>query len=585
MKITQVLVEDQGVTAAFAFGRFNPAHQGHIEVWRTVEQSGKNWFIGTNPNTLGVDDPLPFEVKTAWMTEIYPPVAGHIVPKTSVLELAAYIFKKLRNNENATVAYITDAQDWAWSGKLLNQYNGVEGGHGYYKFAEIIHVPSPRVTSASELRKAARANNKVAFYQASGTDPKVKVNGKTYFDTVRELLLPYMAAEEEKARAAEQRAQAKAEKERLRAEKAAAKASKIKPTKEGVTEGSEQQWTVTVGTKTGGTSHTMTFAGTKEQAIKKAVARFGTSKDPVVKAVPAKQGVAEGKYTPASETEEDIFIKGKKVGKITKITTKNGMVFYRAEIGNSSTTGADTRQQALRDLKRLISWKNEKGVVEGAPVVVAQAPIDVRNPKKAAQPYRNQGDIVPPTKPPSTEKRGVKGRAGQRPMPEQDVKEASLATMRDYFAGDENAKDPTKLSQMRDFFNKHKPEGRVIDKHFNSKSSYEAWLRQQKMKKIGEDDEAGEVESKFTDYELAVMEGGHSLPEAEKIASRYDPEEFDSMVQRLGKIAKSGPVKTVWDLEKRVYKTVPDTDKQKKIAEAVIKVVEVIKQRKGLWKK
>jgi hypothetical protein len=57
------------------------------------------------------------------------------------------------------------------------------------------------------------------------------------------------------------------------------------------------------------------------------------------------------------------------------------------------------------------------------------------------------------------------------------------------------------------------------------------------------------------------------------------------MVQRLSKIAKAGPMKTIWDPEKRVYKTVPDTDKQKKIAEAVVKVVEVIKQRKGLWKK
>ena len=61
-----------------------------------------------------------------------------------------------------------------------------------------------------------------------------------------------------------------------------------------------------------------------------------------------------------------------------------------------------------------------QGVAEGAPIVVAQAPIDVRNSKKAPQPYRNQGDIVPPTKPPSTEKRGVKGRAGQRPMPKYD---------------------------------------------------------------------------------------------------------------------------------------------------------------------
>ena len=61
--------------------------------------------------------------------------------------------------------------------------------------------------------------------------------------------------------------------------------------------------------------------------------------------------------------------------------------------------------------------QGQQGVAEGAPIVVAQAPIDVRNPKKAPQPYRNQGDIVPPTKPPSTEKRGVKGRPGQRPMP------------------------------------------------------------------------------------------------------------------------------------------------------------------------
>ena len=61
--------------------------------------------------------------------------------------------------------------------------------------------------------------------------------------------------------------------------------------------------------------------------------------------------------------------------------------------------------------------KEEADLEEGAPIVVALAPIDVRNPKKTPQTYRNQGDIVPPTKPPSTEKRGVKGRPGQRPMP------------------------------------------------------------------------------------------------------------------------------------------------------------------------
>ena len=191
MKITQVLVESAGATVAFAFGRFNPAHQGHIEVWRAVEEAGSNWFIGTNPSTLGPNDPLTFQQKSAWMEEIYPPITGHIVPEQSVLTLAAYIFKKLRKNENATVAYITDDTDWAWSGKLLNQYNGVEGAHGYYKFAQIIHVPSPRVSSATALRDAARADDKVAFYHASGTDPKSKVAGLTYFDTVKQACEKY----------------------------------------------------------------------------------------------------------------------------------------------------------------------------------------------------------------------------------------------------------------------------------------------------------------------------------------------------------------------------------------------------------
>jgi hypothetical protein len=191
MKIRQVIKEAAGVTAAFAFGRFNPAHQGHIAVWQTVERAGVKWYIGTNPTTIGANDPLTFEQKSAWMQAIYPQITGHIVPETSVMTLAARIFKELGSKEDATIAYITDADDWAWSGKLLNQYNGVEGKHGYYKFAQIVHVPSPRVSSATALRDAARADSKVAFYQASGTDPKLKVAGKTYFDTVKEAVTKY----------------------------------------------------------------------------------------------------------------------------------------------------------------------------------------------------------------------------------------------------------------------------------------------------------------------------------------------------------------------------------------------------------
>jgi hypothetical protein len=172
-------------TAAFCFGRFNPAHQGHAKVWEAVAKAGQHWYIGTNPTTIGPNDPLPFDVKTAWMTAIDPSVKGHIVGEQSVLTLASKIYEEL--GENATVAYITDHKDWLWSGKILNDYNGKEGAHGFYKFAHpITHVESPRVTSATDLRNAARAGDERTFYHLAGVSPKLQVAGKTYFETVAE---------------------------------------------------------------------------------------------------------------------------------------------------------------------------------------------------------------------------------------------------------------------------------------------------------------------------------------------------------------------------------------------------------------
>lgn len=355
MKITQVLKEAEQISAAFAFGRFNPAHQGHIEVWRTVENAAARWYIGTNPSTLGPNDPLTFQQKSAWMSEIYQPVTGHIAAEQSVMTLAAKIFADLGKNEAARIAYITDADDWAWSGKLLNQYNGVAGAHGYYKFAEIVHVPSPRVSSATALRDAARADDKVAFYQASGTDPKLKVAGLTYFDTVKQAVTKYPLPVK--------------------------KAKKVK--EQGVAEGSGKN--VVKSIKVGNFRHDLVDTG------------FGW-----------------------------------------QVRIYNGDELYYTDMSKN------TEQKGLAALEDAVAY---------------------------------------------TEK-------------------------------------------------------------------------QTRTKRQG------------------VVEG----PESEKIAGRYDPADFDSMVQRLAKVAKSGPMKTVWDPVKQVYKTVPDTDKQKKIAEAVIKVVEVIKQRKSLWR-
>jgi hypothetical protein len=181
MRLRQ-LFESKQASVAFCFGRFNPAHQGHAKVWNTVKSAGHQWFVGTNPTTVGPNDPLPFDVKSAWMMAIDPELEGHLLGETSVLTLASKIFEQV--GEGATIAYVTDAQDWQWSGKLLNDYNGKQASHGYYNFSKIKHVESPRVMSATELRKAARAGDEQLFYKLAGVDLSFRVNSVNYCDTV-----------------------------------------------------------------------------------------------------------------------------------------------------------------------------------------------------------------------------------------------------------------------------------------------------------------------------------------------------------------------------------------------------------------
>ena len=60
-------------------------------------------------------------------------------------------------------------------------------------------------------------------------------------------------------------------------------------------------------------------------------------------------------------------------------------------------------------------------MAEGAPIVVMPSPERLKKPEQPKQRY--MGDLPDTSPPPSTEKRGVKGRPGQRPMPEEVVSE------------------------------------------------------------------------------------------------------------------------------------------------------------------
>lgn len=166
------------------FGRFNPPHVGHVAAWKLAAQS-PIWYVGTNKNTIGPDDPLPFEIKQQVVHSLYPAIEGHFVAEQNWLSMAHAIYEKYGD---VHLKLVTD-EDWVPA--LINQYNGREGKHGSYKFSKIEHVVPERLSSATAVRDAVKNNDRQAFADATGVPANFETAGMPYFDLVAKYLLPY----------------------------------------------------------------------------------------------------------------------------------------------------------------------------------------------------------------------------------------------------------------------------------------------------------------------------------------------------------------------------------------------------------
>lgn len=224
MKLRQlfenIYQEDSGVAdVAIIFGRFNPPHQGHKAAWGTASAFDE-WFVGTNESTVGPKDPLPFKVKVAAMKAIWPEIEGHLVAEQSWWTLATKVYKQFGP---ITLHVVTDEKDAKVFVKGLQDQNGKEGAHGYYRFKAIEWERAERISSATDLRAAVANDDPAAFEEAAGVPANTLVAGRPFFDLVKHYLTPYLhqAAEKE---------QQKAEKARLKAEKEEAKRQLATPT-------------------------------------------------------------------------------------------------------------------------------------------------------------------------------------------------------------------------------------------------------------------------------------------------------------------------------------------------------------------
>lgn len=101
-----------------------------------------------------------------------------------------------------------------------------------------------------------------------------------------------------------------------------------------------------------------------------------------------------------------------------------------------------------------------------------------------------------------------------------------------------------------------------FDPQYQYSDDYSFWSKQDAIANriAGIKKQLGEGEPGDLEHELNRQEYHH-----DKIGGRYDADEFDAILGRLKKLAKQGPMKTVYDPVKRVYKNVPVAqDKNKK---------------------
>jgi len=177
-------------TIGICYGRWNPPHKGHKGVWK---EASKNpiWFVGTNQNTEGPKDPLPYDVKLQCMAAVWPGVAGHVIPEQDLFVMASNIYEQY--GENVHLKVYTDEE---WLASSLLKYNGLMNQkHGGYKFSQIEWKETKRLARATDLREYVRTGQQAKFYKDAGIPPTsmIAVGEKSYplFDIVAHYLLKY----------------------------------------------------------------------------------------------------------------------------------------------------------------------------------------------------------------------------------------------------------------------------------------------------------------------------------------------------------------------------------------------------------
>jgi len=192
MKKFSELIEARGDTAVFTFGRFNPPTIGHEKVIDAVaKEQGKNpgapMYVFPSHSNDPKKNPLPHALKVAYMKKMFRKYATNITVSKArnIFEVATFLHDK----GHRAIVMVVGSDRVAEFDRLLNEYNGVQGKHGYYGF-DNIEVKSAgerdpdaegvEGMSASKMRAAAVEGDLDSFKQ--GVPSSFKDVEKLYKD-------------------------------------------------------------------------------------------------------------------------------------------------------------------------------------------------------------------------------------------------------------------------------------------------------------------------------------------------------------------------------------------------------------------
>ena len=193
MKSFKQFNEEKKREVVFTFGRFNPPTIGHGKLIAKVAAAaiGNDYRIYASQSSDAKKNPLEYKEKIKVMRKMFPNHGRNIIEDKNA-KTALHIASILHDQGFTKITMVVGSDRIKEFQKLLTQYNGAKGRHGYYDFKDGIDVISAGERdpdaegvsgmSASKMRQAAMDGDFKSFMLGV---PKGYGKGMTLFNLLR----------------------------------------------------------------------------------------------------------------------------------------------------------------------------------------------------------------------------------------------------------------------------------------------------------------------------------------------------------------------------------------------------------------